>query len=265
MLVTSAHRPLARQIVLRLLEDGGEVRAHGHGDLTALRAAGAFVAHGTPDDEGHLEAALADVHTVIHVGAGVLSEDPEADVHHVEVLTAAATGAGVARLILLSVPDPGADGPGTVTLQGVKRTAESIVASATVPSIVVRTSLVDTPTLRDAIVTGGLRSSVEVAPVDPRDLVELVVAFDAARSRLRTGHLVASADGPLTLAFDDWAAGVRDRGGLVGRRLPSEGALDTLRHALDGRWTTTDDDVLDGWAFAGLTPTPPVGHVAGGT
>ncbi len=257
MLVTAAHRPLARQIVLRLLEDGGEVRAHGDGDLTGLRAAGAFVAQGTADDEGHLEASMADVHTVIHVGAGVLARDVSADVHHVEVLARAARGAGVARVILLSVPDPRADRPGIVTLHGVKHTTEAIVAATAIPSIVVRTSLVDTPGLRDAVVTSGLRSVVEVAPVTASDLVELVVAFDAARSRLRDGHLVASADGPVTLPFDDWVAGARVEQGLVGRRLPSEGSLETLRNALAAPWTTHDDHVLDGWSFAGITPTSP--------
>ncbi|MEX2504715.1 MAG: hypothetical protein WD378_07685, partial [Egicoccus sp.] len=64
VLVTAAHRPLAKQIALRLLQEGGEVRAYGSGDTSQLRSAGAFVATGTADDEGRLESAMAEVHTV---------------------------------------------------------------------------------------------------------------------------------------------------------------------------------------------------------
>jgi hypothetical protein len=68
VLVTSAQHPLARRIALRLLEEGGEVRAYAHGAVADLRAAGAIVASGEVDDEGRLEAAMVQVHTVVHVG-----------------------------------------------------------------------------------------------------------------------------------------------------------------------------------------------------
>ncbi|MEX0835077.1 MAG: hypothetical protein WD010_03230, partial [Nitriliruptor sp.] len=77
VLITGAHRPLARRIAAALLEEGGEVRAHTSGDAASLRAGGAIVAGGDADDEGHLESSMAQVHTVVHVGRGVLAPSPD--------------------------------------------------------------------------------------------------------------------------------------------------------------------------------------------
>jgi uncharacterized protein YbjT (DUF2867 family) len=261
VLVTAAHQPLARRIASRLLEEGGEVRVYSAGDTTSLRAAGAFVSSGTPDDEGRLEAALADVHTLVHVGGGILTRRPDRIVAEARTMARAAGNAGVRRLIVLSIPgaDPAAGDP----LRQAKGEVEGIVAASACPSIVLRTSLVDTPALRDALATGGLgpeELAVEVAPVRTLDLVELVVAFDRARSRAEAGHLLVAADGPRRLSV----AGYLDRvgatrpgtGSLVGRRLTTQ--TDALRETLlGGPWWTDDEAVIDGWAFADLEPGVP--------
>ncbi|MFA9444975.1 SDR family oxidoreductase [Egicoccus sp. AB-alg6-2] len=263
VLVTGAHRPLARRIALRLLEEGGEVRAYGDGDTAVLRSAGAFVATGTTDDEGRLESALADVHTVVHVGGGLLGRDAEADVAAAEVLVTAATNAGVARLVVLSLPGASADAEDPY--RRARGRIEELVAAAAPPSVVIRTSLVDTPAMRDALATAGFGPTVldtEVAPVDPGDLVELVVAFDRARSRSERGHLLVAADGPVRLSIGDWLGrlGVArpGRGSLLGRRLTDPEQSPLLADALaTGPWYSDGPGVLDGWEFAGFHPSPP--------
>jgi uncharacterized protein YbjT (DUF2867 family) len=261
VLVTAAHRPLARRIAARLLEEGGEVRAFAAGDTSALRAAGAFVSVGTADDEGRLEAAMTEVHTVVHVGGGLLTPSAPRIVQDAEVVARAATNAGVRRVIVLSLPGaaPGAPDP----VRAAKGEVEQLVAQVPCPSIAIRASLVDTPAVRDALATGGLDPEelvVEVAPVRVADLVELVVAFDRARSRSEVGHLVVAADGPQRTSvagyLDRVGAPRPGRGSLVGRRLSADPG--TLRRTLlGGPWWTDDAHVVDGWRFAGLTPGVP--------
>ena len=262
VLVTAAEQPLARRIAVRLVQEGGEVRAFSAGETAVLRAAGVFIASGTPDDEGRLEAAAADVHTMVHVGGGLLDRDPAAMVGDVEVVLRAATNAGVQRLIALSLPgaDPRAHDP----VRRAKGEVEARLAAAGLPTVVVRTSLVDTPAIHDALATSGLgpeaRAAV-IAPVRVEDLIELIVAFDRARSSASTGHLVVAADGPVRQTVTAYLerAGARAPGGgsLVGRRLSAAWLTVQLQQVLAGPWWTDDPVVLDGWAFAELTPTDP--------
>jgi uncharacterized protein YbjT (DUF2867 family) len=260
VLVTSAHRPLERRIALRLLEEGGEVRAYADGDTSTLRAAGAIVASGEVDDEGRLEAAMAQVHTVVHVGGGLLARDVTPMVRDAEVVARAAANAEVRRLIALSLP--GADPAAADPLRRAKGRVEEIFARGAVPSVVVRVSLVDTPAVLDALATSGLASSlgeVEVAPVRADDLIELVAGFDRARSSAEEGHLVVSADGPRRMRLADHLAdrGVTrpGEGGLVGRRLSDATTLPLLGETLAaGPWWTDEAVVVDGWEFTGLRP-----------
>ncbi|MCA1782052.1 MAG: hypothetical protein LC679_07730 [Intrasporangiaceae bacterium] len=262
VLVTAAEQPLARRIAVRLVQEGGEVRAFSAGDTAVLRAAGVFIASGTRDDEGRLEAAAADVHTMVHVGGGLLSRDPAAMVDDVEVVLRAATGAGVQRVIALSLPgaDPGADD----AIRRAKGEVEARLAAADLPTVVVRASLVDTPAIRDALATSGLGPQARaalIAPVRLEDLIELIVAFDRARSSASTGHLVVAADGPVRRTVADHLAlgGARVPGGgsLVGRKLSAAWLTVQLQQVLAGPWWTDDPVVPDGWGFADLTPTAP--------
>lgn len=262
VLVTAAHLPLARRLVTRLLAEGGEVRAYSSEAVADLRAAGAVVAAGTWDDEGHLEAALTDVHTIVHVGTDLLASDPPRLVDEAAVVATAAANAGVRRLIAVTLV--GADPASAEPLRRAAGEIERLVASASPPSIAVRPSLVDTPAVRDALATAGLDAparAVEVAPVRVDDLVELIVAFDRARSRAAEGHLVVSADGPVRMTVDAYLGrlGLRSpgRGDLVGRRLLGEPQGALLREVLTGGpWWTDDPVVVDGWAFAELAPRP---------
>lgn len=258
VLVTSAQRSLPRRIARRLLDEGGEVRAYAHGDATSLRAAGAMVATGEVDDEGRLEAAMEQVHTVIHVGGGVLSGDLDALERDADVVATAAANAGVRRVIVLSLP--GADPDAAEPLRRTKGRIEARFAQAAPPSVVLRVSWVDTATVTDAVLAGGLlgeAEGVEVAPVRVDDLLELVAAFDRARSSADEGHLVVAADGPQRLELaDHLRRRDPDHRRLTGRRLPDPDTLATLRGALTGPWTAQDPVVVDGWAFADVDPRP---------
>jgi uncharacterized protein YbjT (DUF2867 family) len=256
-LVTSAQRPLPRRIVRRLLDEGGEVRAYAHGDATSLRAAGAMVATGEVDDEGRLEAAMEQVHTVIHVGGGLLTTNLDDLERDADVVATAATNAGVRRVILLSLP--GADAHAEEPLRRAKGRVEQRFAQAEPPSVVLRVSWLDTQAVTDALLASGLAGElgpVEIAPVRVDDLVELVAAFDRARSSATEGHLVVAADGPERRSLADHLRRREgERASLVGRRLPDRGVVDRLRGAVaDGPWWTVDPAVVDGWAFADIVP-----------
>lgn len=258
VLVTEADTPLGQRIVLRLLAAGGEVRAYaaGEGDLGILRRAGAFVAVGDRDDEGRLEAAMADVHTVVHAQEILLSDSAAALVAGATTAATAAANAGVRRLIALSVP--GADPGAADELRRSAGLAERALEWSDVPTVVLRTSLLDSPALRDALATTQLVEGVRdrpVAPVRLPDVVELVAAFDALRSHAATGHAVFAADGPEEISIGDYLRRVGiDGSSLVGRRYRGEGALPLLAEGLGGPWRTADPGVPDAWTFASVRP-----------
>jgi uncharacterized protein YbjT (DUF2867 family) len=260
VLITGAHRPLARRVAAALLEEGGEVRVHATGDVAALRAGGAIVAAGEGDDEGHLEAALAQVHTAVHVGRGVLAPSAETIVTEAGTLARAAAGAGVRRIVALSVV--GATVDATDPLRAAYGEAEELLAAAPVPTVVVRTSLVDTPAIRDALATAGLSSQerqVPVAPVRPEDIVALIVAFDRLRSSAASGHAAFAADGPVTRSLGAYlervGVGRPGTGSLVGRRALDPARVPMLLPSLRGPWVDGGASGLpDAWEFTDLSP-----------
>ncbi len=266
VLVTTAQQPLARRVAARLLAEGGEVRVTADGDVGLLRAQGAFVAHASRDDEGRLEAALQDVHTLVHVGGGIESADPRRVVADAEVVARAATGAGIRRLVALSLP--GASEDARDPLRRAKAAVEWALAGVPCQTIVVRVGLLDTVWLRDALLTSGLSPELlatVVRPVRVEDLLELVVAFDRARAAAPAGHLVVAADGPVACSvagyLDRVTGSTAGRGSRLGRRLPAPGAVERLAAVLAGPWDQDGEvaagRLLDGWSFAGLEPTEP--------
>ena len=262
VLVTAPDQSLSRRVATRLLDEGGEVRVFGSADTSSLRARGAFVATGDPDDEGRLEAALEQVHTVVHVEPVRWDVGPTQLVERARVVATAATNAGVERVITVSLPGAGAEAEDAQRRAAGE--AERLLAEVPCPTVVIRSSLVDAPDLRDALATAGLDRELlatEVAPVREADLAEMVVAFDRARSRSSRGRLLVSADGPVRLSLGEYLQSVGvappGRGSLLGRRLAAEPSLERLRSLLDGPWWSDDADIVDGWGFAGLTPRAP--------
>lgn len=262
VLVTVDDSPVGPETVRQLLGFGGEVRAFctPAGDVAAVRSAGAITAAGDLLDEGHLEAAMEGVHTVVHLCTAPLGRTGRRLLEEAATVVTAALGARAQRLVVLSVAGAAAD-----AADGYRRAlgeVEDLLVRAPVPSVAVRASLVDTPALRDAL--AGLRPTeadldATVAPVRPDDVAAVLVAADAARSTATDGHAVLSAEGPQRMTLADYLehAGVGPPGRvaqLVGRvwRPPDEVAL--LAGALAGRWVEDESWVVDGFGFAGRQP-----------
>ena len=236
VLLTRPASAVARATASLLLDDGAQVRLFGTGAPGELRARGAFVADGTPDDHGLLEAALAQVHTMIHVGPGLTVDDADHLVVEARLALDAAERAGVQRVVVLSLPgaDPHSDDP----LRAAAGLVEADAESRPYPTVAVRCSLVDTPATRD------------------------LLAIDEARSRATSGHVVFDAIGPEPLTLDAYLrqVGVRGEDGstdLVGRVYRPGGADAPGRRAISGPWVPSDDSVAaDLWSFAEHTPRP---------
>ena len=251
VLVHAAHRAVGRRLAGRLLEQGGQVRATSAGDVGLLRARGIHTASCDADDEGTLEAALTGVHTLVVLLGGLGVADVAAVEREGMAAARAAEGARVERAVLVTLA--GADGAAADPLRRAHGRVAAAFAELPLPSIEVRTGLVDTSALRDLLATAGLAAQLRarsVAPVAVDALVDLVVAIDAARSAADSGHLVVRADGLERCTLDEL---LRDTDRL-GRRLPSEDAREVLSAALEGPWWTDDPTVPDAWSLLGVTP-----------
>lgn len=264
VLVAPSHGPVGTALVIRLLAEGGEVRAYAAEQAAGeMRSAGAFVAHGDLDDPGRLESAMAQVHTVVMLGVDPLALSDRRLLAEGRTVIGAAERAGVRRLLALSVPgaDPGSPDP----LRRVAGVLEADLVAAPVPSVVLRASLIDTPALRDALiaVSGRLEPAALdtlVAPVHVNDVVELLAAFDAMRSEAHRGHVVFAADGPRPRTLRAWLRQVAPDTGqrFVGRVYRPADAMPLLEPALAQPWVSQDPVVFDAWEFADVVPQPVV-------
>lgn len=261
VLVHAAHRPLGRALARRLIEGGGQVRATASGSVALLRAEGVHTAACDADDEGVLEAALTQVHTLVVLLGGLGVAD--ATTVRAEGLAAAraAEGADIERAVLVTMV--GADVDAADDLRRAHAEVADAFAELPMPSVELRAGLVDTPALRDLLVTAGLPEHLrerQVAPVGPAALIELIAAVDDARASATEGHLVLSADGPrrlpLSALLEPSAADVRSGGRLTGRRVASAAAREALLERLDGPWRNEDPRIPDGWELLGVAAEP---------
>lgn len=242
----------------RILREGGEVRAYGGvgGDMQMLKAAGAVVAVGEPDDEGLLEAALADVHTIIHPVTGLLAGDVAELMNSSQVMIAAAVAAGVKRIVVLSLP--GASTTSDEPLRRAHGRLEAILRATPLPTVALRVGLTDSPGMRDALASLRLDSDLDdhpVAPIRTDDLVELLAAIDSLRSTVREGHAVLQALGAEPLTVKQYRERTKaDADTLVGRVYVSSDRVPLLADALAGPWVTDDDETADAWVVLGLQP-----------
>jgi hypothetical protein len=172
----------------------------------------------------------------------------------------AADGAGIERAILVAIAgaDPTAEDP----LRRVHGDVAAAFAALPLPSIEIRTGLVDTRATTDLLIGAGLPPEERdrtIAPVPLSDLVELVVAVDHARSRAADGHLVVAADGPVRRSIAEHLALASDRGAappygrLTGRRVPTAAAREALIAALNGPWWESDPAIPDAWSLFDVT------------
>ena len=255
VLVAPADTPLGVALVRALRADDAEVRAYatGDGDVGALRASGAFVATGDLDDEGLLDAAMTDSHTVVGLHADPLLGDASRLDTALRVFLTAAEKAGVARVVVRGVPRPS---PHADPLRRVCAGIEAAMQAMAVPTMAVRTSLVDTPALRDALVSvagAAVDPDLEVAPLHVDDVTAALVALDAARATSTTGHVVFRLQGRRR-RLGDYLDHL-GRGDLVGRVYRPADRVPLLRPSLDSPWVETEAGATaDLLSFAERTP-----------
>lgn len=222
VLVTGAETGLGRATARALRRAGGEVRVYldaevaGDEQAAAFRAQGCKVALGEIDDEGRLELALEQVHTVVHCWGGPLA-DPDSELDGLAGVLSAALGAGSRRFVWAS--HLGADAPGGVAYLEACAEAEGLLADATLESIVFRRALTygadDELTRRLAGDGGGaIPAGTRHAPLWAGDLAAAIVRADLlSRSQVSSDFsLVLELAGPDVLTFGELAAALRGPG-----------------------------------------------------
>ncbi|MEY3019269.1 MAG: NAD(P)H-binding [Actinomycetota bacterium] len=249
VLVVAAHRPVARLLALRLLAEGGEVRAVASDGVEGLRGAGIHVAVAAADDTGRIEAAATRVHTVVHLAGGLGGLAADRVLGEGLAVVRAAEGAGARRLVLVTA---GGTAPGSSDPVRIAHAAiEAAALTADVPSVVVRAPVVDTPRVRSLL--RGLDAEERVRchglpMVAADDLIELLVALDRARSNAREGHVVLDASAPVRLAPE--GAGEGRLGGVVLSGQERARLLTTLA----GPWEGPEAGLPDAWELMGVVP-----------
>jgi uncharacterized protein YbjT (DUF2867 family) len=236
VLVVGPEGAVGRHAVRLLQAGGGEVRAFVAADVdplsdataAALRARGVKVAHGDLDDESHVERALEQVHTVLHL-AGRPTDEPDPWLERAATVVAAAIGAGCRRLVLLS--DLSAAGPaGNRWLEALAE-AEAMAEAAPLESVVLRAAAVhgaDDP-LTTALAAGALGSDPPGAhwPVAAVDVATAAVLADRERDLDLDLHVVVPLTGPERRTTADLAA-------ALARLLPGTAPGDPLPpHAVE--------------------------------
>lgn len=203
VLVTGAEEGVGRAVVARLVRGGGEVRLSLDPEtvpetvVEGYRRWGAKVARAALDDEGRLELALEQVHTVVHAGGGPL-DDPATVLDDLASVVSAALGAGCRRLIWPS--HLGAGQPGTNAYLRACAEAEALLVDAPMETVVVRRALTYGPhDLLTALLAGGVAGAdgrARHAPLYVDDLAVAVQAADAERGRAAPSHMVVELAGP---------------------------------------------------------------------
>jgi uncharacterized protein YbjT (DUF2867 family) len=259
VLVTGAEDAVGRAVVQRLACGGGEVRVFLDleravvADPAPFQALGCKVARGALDDEGHLETALEQVHTVMHLASSPL-EKPERMLDAAATVVSAAIGAGCRRMIWLShLGVETADGKrGNHWLEACAE-VEELLAGAPVESVVFRRALTYGPyddlTAALAGAAGGdlgRGGTARHAPLYAMDLAAAVAAAD--RERVTGGptdlHLLIPIAGPDVVELDE-----------VVRRLRCARSM-----TRDGRTLTLPEHTAD---LLARTLLPPAGALGG--
>lgn len=217
VLVTGAETGPGRAAVTALLRRGGEVRAWldaevvTSDDVRAFAAMGCKPASGEILDEGRLEAALEQVHTVVHLWGGPLVE-PDVEVDAAAAVLSGALSAGCRRMVWAS--HLGVETPSEDPYLDACVAVEELLDDATLESVVLRRGLCYG---RDDALTRSLAASAGTVPADPvhaplwlGDLGAAVAEADALRtaSGREDLHVVVSLAGPDLLPLGAIAGGL---------------------------------------------------------
>lgn len=212
VLITGAETAEGRATARRLTAGAGEVRVFvdlGAPDSVAdeLRGAGCKVARGTLDDEGHLETAAEQVHTLIHLAGGPLTE-PSAVLDDAATVLSAAIGAGCRRLVWASHvgADDVRDNP---YLQACAET-EALLGEAPLETVIVRRSLTYGPhdPLTALLAAGALpQAAVESThqPLYVGDLALVIAEADRVRGGVGDLAITLTLTGPTEVLLGGFA------------------------------------------------------------
>ena len=219
VLVTGATGCVGRALVPKLVESGGQVRVYVRRDVPEYRELGVHVAIGEADHEGRLEAALEQVHTLIHLTGG---PDPERGVSvewlnltSTEVALRAAENAEVRRVLFLS--PIGADSGSRHPYLNAKGRAEELVMASRLEHAIFRCAPIWAPgSILARFVESGGRTDAHVNPISVNDVVAALLAADTRDAELRG---VWELGGPEEVTFDEFA----DRAGSRIRLFPRGG------------------------------------------
>lgn len=220
VLVTGVEDAVGWLVVRRLRAQGGEVRAFCdlerpvRADVDALRALRCKVAQGALDDEGHVESALTQAHTVLHLATSPL-------VAAGRLLDAAATVVGAAvsvgarRLVLLSSV-AAAEPAGDPWLEALAE-AEAVAAAAPLESVILRCAPTYGPVSAGSDGSTALLAAAwgdtPLRPLWAGDVADLVVATDRDRVGADRDLLLRlSLAGPEELPAATFAARLRAAG-----------------------------------------------------
>lgn len=214
VLVTGAEHGLGAAVTEQLLASGGEVRAFldaaaaGADRAEVLRARGCKVAVGELDDEGHMEAALAQVHTVAHCVVGPL-HDPVGQVAHAATLASALLGAGVRRLVWVRELAVDATNPYLVALDEIGALFEDLPVETVTLSTAVRYGPADPLTRRLAagwVPASAVDLDTPHAPIHVDDVARAVAAADRQRHAAADLQLRLGLVGPETMSLGELLA-----------------------------------------------------------
>ena len=230
VLITGAETSEGRATARRLLRSGGEVRvfvADGTPDdvAEAFRSQRCKVARGSLDDEGHLETAMEQVHTVVHLAGGPMTA-PDDVVDDAATVLSAAIGAGCKRFVWAS--HVGADRPqGNAYLEACAET-ESMLVDAPLETVVIRRALTYGPgdVLTRALATGSLPpQAVESThqPLYVDDLAMVIAEADRVRGGVGDLGIALTLTGPTEVLLGGFAdlLTAPDRAGFPVQQLPA--------------------------------------------
>lgn len=211
VLITGAETAEGRAAARRFLRGGGQVRVfvdeHASQATEALRSAGCVVARGTLDDEGHLETAAEQVHTVVHLAGGPFTP-PDTAVDDAATVLSAAIGAGCARIIWASHVGAG-DPRGNAYLEACAE-VEAMLADAPLETVLVRRSLTYGPgdPLTEALAAGSLPSAATESTHQPLyvdDLAMVIAEADRVRGGVGDLAITLTLTGPTEVLLGGFA------------------------------------------------------------
>ena len=211
VLITGAETTEGRATARRFLRSGGQIRAFvdvaDAEAAEALRAAGCVVARGSLDDEGHLETAAEQVHTIVHLGRGPMT-DPDAVLDDAATVLSAAIGAGCARMIFASHVGAG-DPRGNAFLEACAE-VESMLGEAPLETVIVRRSLTYGPgdPLTEALAAGSLPPEAAESTHQPlyvADLAMVLVEADRIRGGVDDLSIELTLTGPTEVVMAGFA------------------------------------------------------------